>query len=68
MLYTKFNLKAFLLLKKKSFKCFFLSYMGMAAVLLNDAEPFEQCQHPFDRRPHVKSGKKWSSGFREEDS
>ena len=43
--------------------------MGMAAILFNDAEPFEpfeqilKCQHPFDRRPHVKSGENWSSGF-----
>ena len=25
------------------------------------------CQHPFDRRPYVKSGEKCSSGFREDD-
>ena len=37
--------------------------MGMAAILFNDAEPFEQ----INRRPHVKSGENWSSGFREED-
>ena len=28
--------------------------MGMAAILLNGLEPFEQnCQYPFDRRPYV---------------
>ena len=33
--------------------------MDMAAILLNDAIPFEQIggQLPFDRRPHVISGK-----------
>ena len=42
--------------------------MGMAAGLLNGAEPFEQIVNtPFDRRPHVKSGENRSSNFREED-
>ena len=45
----------------------FLPYMGMVAILFNDAESFEQYQHPFDRRPHVKSDENWSSGLREED-
>ena len=48
---------------------FFLPYMGMAAILFNDAEPFEQSnnyQYPFDRRPNVKSIENWSSRFREE--
>ena len=39
--------------------------MGIAAILFNDVEPFEQ--YPFDRRLHVKYGENWSSGFREED-
>ena len=43
----------------------FLPYTGLAATLLNDEEPVEQV--PFDRRPHVKSGKKCLSGFRGED-
>ena len=43
----------------------FLPYTGMAATLLNNAEPVEHV--PFDRRPHVKSGENCSSGFREED-
>ena len=45
-----------------------LPYMDMAATLFNGAKPLEQkYQHPFDRRPHVKSCKHRSSGFREED-
>ena len=36
-----FNLKAFLVQEKKIFKCF-LPYMGLAAIVFNDAEPFEQ--------------------------
>ena len=43
----------------------FLPYMGMAAILFSDAEPFEQCQHSFERRPHMKSGENWSSSFKE---
>ena len=35
--------------------------MGMAAILFNNAEPFEQ----IDRRPNEKSGENWSSCFRE---
>ena len=37
----RFSLKAFLVQEKKIFK-FFLPYIGMAAILFNDAEPFEQ--------------------------
>ena len=46
----------------------FLPYtcMGMASILFNDAEPFEQRVNMFNRRPHVKSGENWSSGFRED--
>ena len=40
--------------------------MGIAAILLNDVEPFEKLIK-FDRRPKVKSGENWSSCFREED-
>ena len=43
MLYTKIQPKAFLVLEKKNFKSFFfLPYMGMAAVLFDGAELFEQ--------------------------
>ena len=39
----------------------------MATILFNGAEPFDKiCQHPFDRRPHVKSNENCSSGFRED--
>ena len=38
---TRFSLEAFLVLEKKIFKCF-SPYMGMAAILFNDAERFEQ--------------------------
>ena len=40
MLYTKIQLKAFLVLEKKFVSI--LPYMGMAAILVNGAEPFEQ--------------------------
>ena len=39
--------------------------MGMAAILFNDAEPFEQSVTIFST--DVKSGENWSSGVREED-
>ena len=39
--------------------------MGMAAVLFNDAEPFEQIDNTLRQRPSVKSGANWSSCFRE---
>ena len=46
----------------------FLPYLGMAAILFNDAEPFEQSVNiPSTEGPHVKSGANCSSGFREED-
>ena len=42
--------------------------MGMAAILFNDSEPFEQIwKYPFDRKLNVKSGENWSSCFRVED-
>ena len=37
----RFSHKAFLVLEKKIFK-YFLPHMGMAAILFNGAEPFEQ--------------------------
>ena len=37
------------------------------AILFYGTEPFEQTvKYTFDRRPHVKSGGNWASGFREE--
>ena len=60
MLYTKIQLEAFLI-QEKIFKCF-LPYMGMAAILFNDAYPFEQIDStPFDRRPNVKSDENLSN-------
>ena len=41
--------------------------MGMADILLNDAETFEQTDNLFNRKPNVKSGGNWSSYFRKED-
>ena len=38
---TRFSLEAFLVLEKKTFKCF-SPYVGMAAILFNHAEWFEQ--------------------------
>ena len=48
--------------------------MGMAAILFNDAEPFEKKKKqekkklsiPFHSKPRVKSSENWSFGFREE--
>ena len=42
--------------------------MGLAAILFNDAASFKQSVNIFDRRPLVKPGENWSSGFREEDT
>ena len=58
----RLRLKVFLVLEKKIFKVF-LPYMDMVAILFNGVKPFEQ--YPFDRRPQVKPGENWSSGFRE---
>ena len=41
MLYTKIQPQSFLSIGEKDFQVF-LPYMGMAAILFNDAEPFEQ--------------------------
>ena len=38
--------------------------MGIAAILFNGEDSFEQ--FALDRRLHEKSGENWSSGFREE--
>ena len=38
---TRFSLEAFLVLEKKIFMCF-IPYIGMAAILFNDSELFEQ--------------------------
>ena len=41
--------------------------MGMAVILFNNAEPFEQSVNiASTEKPDVKSGENWSSGFREE--
>ena len=42
--------------------------MGMAAILFNDAEPFEQSVNiPSTEGPMLNLMQNWSSGFREED-
>ena len=41
--------------------------MAMAAFLFNCAKPLKNCQHSFDKRPHVKFDIIWSSALREED-
>ena len=47
---------------------FFLTYMGMAAILFNDAEPFEQSVNvPSTEGPMRNLVQNWSTGFREED-
>ena len=45
MLYTKIQSQRFLGSGEEHFKCF-LPYMGMAAILLNSAEPFEHLTIP----------------------
>ena len=40
--------------------------MGMAAILLNDVDPFEQIEL-IRQKAQVKSGENWSSCLREED-
>ena len=65
MLYTKIQTQSFLGPREEDFKVF-SPYMGMAAILSIGAEPFEVIDHPFDRRPHVKSGENWPSSFKEE--
>ena len=42
MLYTKFQPQSVLGSGEKDFKCFFLPYMHMAAILFSGTEPFEQ--------------------------
>ena len=55
MLIPRFSLKAFLVLEE-IFKCLFLPYMGVAAILFNSAEPFEKVDNTTNREPSVKSG------------
>ena len=45
----------------------FLPYMGIAAILFKDAEPFEQSVNIPLTDGHMKSGENWSSGFRDEE-
>ena len=40
--------------------------MGMAAILLNDPEPFEQSVNVISSEGPMKFGENWSSGFRED--
>ena len=47
------------------FIVFFLPYMGIVTILFSGTV-CTNCQYPFDRRPNVKSGEKWSSSFRED--
>ena len=37
----------------------FLPYMGMVAILFNDAEPFQQTDNTPSTKGHVKSGENW---------
>ena len=53
------SLEAFFVLEMKIFKCF-SPYMGMAAILFNNAERFEQ-MNAFDSRPNMISCENWSS-------
>ena len=72
ILYTKIQLQSFLSTGDTdsylipSFKCFYHIWprQPSCSVVQNH---LKNCQHPFDKRPHVKSGENWSSGFREED-
>ena len=65
IMYTKYSFKAFLVLEKKIFKCF--TIYGHGSHLVQRCRTiWIKRQHPFDRRPHVKSDENWSSGFREE--
>ena len=66
MLYTKIQSQRFLSTEEEDFKAF-LSYLDMATIMFNGAEPFKQIANipSFDRRPDVKSGENWSSGFLE---
>ena len=45
MQYTKIQSWSFLGSGEEDFRCFSL-YMGIAAILLNDAKPFEQIDNP----------------------
>ena len=82
MLYTKIQSQSVLVLVKKIFKCFFFVFFFFFFVLfcffniyVHGGHLFQwcgtsgqsNCQQPFDRSLHVKSGENWSSGFREED-
>ena len=65
LLYTpRFSLKVFLV---EIFKRFFTIY-GNGGHLVQWCKTIStNCQYPFYRRLHVKSGENWSSSFREED-
>ena len=61
----RFSLKTLLVLEKKNFKYFFYR-MGAWRPSCSMARQ-TNCQYPFDRMLHIKSGKGCSSGFREDD-
>ena len=42
MLYTKIQPRSFLVSEEEISKCLFLPYMGMVAVLFNNAEPLNK--------------------------
>ena len=63
ILYTK----SFLGSGKKIFKVYFFTiYVHCGHFVQWRGTMWTNCQYPFDRRPHVKSGENWLSGFRED--
>ena len=59
----RFSLYAFLVLEKKILCVFTVYRHGGHLVQWRGTN----CQYPFDRRPHRKSGENYSRGFREEE-
>ena len=65
MLYTKIQSESFLGSGEEDFKCF--TIYGHGSHLVQWLRTIQtKCQHPFDKRIHVKSGENCSSSFRKE--
>ena len=66
MLYTKIQSRSFRSTGEEDFKCFYhiWAWKPSCSMMHNH---LNRVSNPFDRRPNVKSGENWSSGFRKKD-
>ena len=67
MLYTKIHPQSFLGPGEEDFYVFTAIYGHGGHLVPWCGTIYTDCQYPFDRRLHVKSGENWSSGLKEEE-